>query len=69
MTPPLTLAPTVSASEVAKGAGVAHKCSCGLSKRIPVREHWTFTGRETHWNYVFLVWTRDDGKRYARFVG
>lgn len=32
------------------------------------RERWTFTGRETHWNYTYLVWTRDDGKRFARWV-
>jgi len=32
-------------------------------------KHWTFTGREQHWGYAFLIWTRDDGKRYVRFVG
>jgi len=40
-------------------------CTCGNR----TREHWSFTGREQHWGYTFLVWTRDDGKRYARFVG
>ena len=40
-------------------------CTCGNR----TRERWSFTGRESHWGYVFLVWTRDDGKRYARFVG
>lgn len=32
------------------------------------REQWKFTGREKHWGYVFLIWTRDDGKRWARVV-
>lgn len=32
------------------------------------REQWTFTGRQIHWGYTYLVWTRDDGKRYARRV-
>lgn len=30
------------------------------------REQWTFTGRETHWGFTYLVWTRADGKRHAR---
>lgn len=38
-------------------------CTCKTK-----REQWTFTGRETHWGYAFLVWTRDDGKRYARVM-
>lgn len=32
------------------------------------REQWRFLARETHWGYTFLVWIRDDGKRWARAV-
>lgn len=41
---------------------------CGKSARTSPREQWSFTGRQIHWGYMFLVWTRDDGKRYARWV-
>jgi hypothetical protein len=67
-TPVPPFAPTASASGVAKGAGVTPVCSCGLSKRVPKREQWSFLGRETHWGYTFLVWIRDDGTRYARVM-
>ena len=33
------------------------------------REQWKFKGRETLWGgYEFLVWTRQDGKRFTRCV-
>ena len=68
MTRSLTNAPTTRARKVAQGEDVPPAaCACGRSLRR--REHWSFTGRETHWGYAFLIWTRDDGKRYARFVG
>lgn len=68
MNPPLTLTPTTSARKVTQGEEAPPvACACGRTLRR--REHWSFTGRETHWGYAFLVWTRDDGKRFARFVG
>lgn len=65
MTRPLTLAPTISAPKVTKGAGVT-PCACGGLRTQ--RERYTFTGRERHWGYTYLVWTRDDGKRWVRVM-
>jgi hypothetical protein len=43
-------------------------CDCGRSQPSP-REQWKFKGRETLWGgYEFLIWTRQDGKRFARWV-
>ena len=90
MTGPRRFRSTPSASEVAEGVDVpgganeaadgaaraCGTCSCCTAPLRP-RERWSFAGRETHWGYVFLVWTltanpsgrNQIGKRWPRFVG
>jgi hypothetical protein len=63
MTAPRNHRAAPSAPKVAGGVRVPPVvCECGISQRT--REQWTFTGREQQWGHVFLVWTRDDGKRW-----
>jgi hypothetical protein len=58
---PPGLGNVTSAPKVPEGARVP--CvTCGAVRSE--REQWTFTGREQHWGYTYLVWTRDDGKRW-----
>jgi hypothetical protein len=64
MTAPRNHKAASRASGVPKGARVP-PVTCEACKRpYSTREQWTFTGRETHWGFTFLVWTRADGKRW-----
>ena len=68
MTAPRAEHDGIGAPKVTKGARVP-PVTCEACKRpYSTREQWTFTGREQHWGYVYLIWTRDDGKRFARWV-
>ncbi len=69
MTRSLDLANGIGASEVAGGVPVAPVTRKAARETPSTREQWKFKGRETLWGgYEFLVWTRQDGKRFARWV-
>jgi hypothetical protein len=69
MTDSETQSGTQDASGVAGGVRVAPGTRKAAREAASTREQWKFQGRETLWGgYEFLVWTRQDGKRFARWV-
>lgn len=52
-----------AASSMRRGALTDFEC---CRRQPKPREQWKFLGREQHWGYMYLVWVRADGKRWAR---
>jgi hypothetical protein len=68
MTHPQPAGATVGATEGAGGVPVGPEANGARKSPRSTSEQWKFLGREQHWGYVYLVWVRDDGKRFARWV-